>query len=121
VKNDMPDKNLFMMCKALNTDALSKLPKGYHVRRCKRNELDIWKEMPFDDAKSAEANKGFMTRYFDDVYGNNESLFFQKCLFVSQRNGGAGNWIDVDLRSNRAKSSTRSPESSPNMENNYSW
>ena len=42
------------MCKKLNTSAFAELPDGYHVRTCRRNELDIWKKMPFDDEKTAE-------------------------------------------------------------------
>lgn len=74
MENEIPDKNLFMMCKALNSNAVSYLSKEYHVRTCRRNELEKWKEMPFDDAKSAEEYKDFMTKYFDDVYGNKENL-----------------------------------------------
>lgn len=86
MENEIPDKNLFMMCKALNSNAVSYLSKEYHVRTCRRNELEKWKEMPFDDAKSAEEYKDFMTKYFDDVYGNKENLFFLKCLFVCDKN-----------------------------------
>lgn len=84
--DSIPDKDLFMMCKALDANALSRLPKGYYVRNCRRNELDIWKGMPFDARETAAKYKGFMTRFFDDVYGNKESLFFQKCLFVCDKN-----------------------------------
>ena len=42
------------MCKALNSNAISELSDEYHVRTCRRDELDIWKEMPFDDMKSAK-------------------------------------------------------------------
>ena len=82
MENDIPDKNLFMMCKELNTNAISQLPKEYHVRTCRKDELDIWKAMPFDDEESAEEYKGFMTGFFDEVYGDKESLFFEKCLFI---------------------------------------
>lgn len=56
------------MCKALNSNAISELSDEYHVRTCRRDELDIWKEMPFDDMKSAKEYNGFMTEYFNDVY-----------------------------------------------------
>ena len=74
------------MCKALNSNAISELSDEYHVRTCRRDELDIWKEMPFDDMKSAKEYNGFMTEYFNDVYGSKEDLFFQKCLFVCDKN-----------------------------------
>lgn len=41
------------MCKALNSNAISELSDEYHVRTCRRDELDIWKEMPFDDTNGA--------------------------------------------------------------------
>ena len=74
------------MCKALNSNAISELSDEYHVRTCRRDELDIWKEMPFDDMKSAKEYNGFMTEYFNDVYGSKEDLLFQKCLFVCDKN-----------------------------------
>ncbi len=80
--NDIPDKNLFMRCPALNPKAVSDLPDRYHVRTCRRNELSIWKAMPFDDPKAAEEYQACMTKYFQDVYAQKESLFFEKCLFV---------------------------------------
>lgn len=86
LENGIPEKNLFMMCKALNSNAISELSDEYHVRTCRRDELDIWKEMPFDDVKSAKEYNGFMTEYFNDVYGSKEDLFFQKCLFVCDKN-----------------------------------
>lgn len=86
LENGIPEKNLFMMCKALNSNAISELSDEYHVRTCRRDELDIWKEMPFDDVKSAKEYNRFMTEYFNDVYGSKEDLFFQKCLFVCDKN-----------------------------------
>jgi ribosomal protein S18 acetylase RimI-like enzyme len=82
MEKEIPDKNLCMMCKNLNTNALAELPYGYHVRTCRRNELEIWKKMPFDDEDTAKQYKDFMTRFFNDVYAGKEDLFFEKCLFV---------------------------------------
>jgi ribosomal protein S18 acetylase RimI-like enzyme len=86
LEKEIADKNLFMMCKALNPSALTELSNEYHVRTCRRNEINIWKEMPFDDVKSAKEYDGFMKSYFNDVYADRESLFFQKCLFVCDKN-----------------------------------
>ncbi len=86
MEKEIPDKNLFMMCKKLNTSALAELPDGYYVRTCRRDELDIWKKMPFDDEKTAEQYSDFMTKYFNDVYASKEDLFFKKCLFVCDEN-----------------------------------
>ena len=86
MEDENPDKNLFMMCKKTNPSAFSKLPSEYHVRTCKRNELGIWKEMPFDDKNTAKKYEDFMTKYYNDVYKDKESLFFEKCLFVCDNN-----------------------------------
>ncbi len=37
------DKNLFMMCEALNPAALTQLSPAYYVRTCRTDELDVWK------------------------------------------------------------------------------
>lgn len=86
MKKEIPDRNLFMMCKELNAGALSDLPAEYSVRTCRRDELDIWKRMHFDDPKAADENHGFMTKFFHDVYGGKEDLFFKLCLFVCDKN-----------------------------------
>ena len=79
------DMNLFMMCKKLNKKALCDMPSGFHVRTCQKNELDIWKAMPFDQPELAKQNYDYMTKYYNSVYAKNEDLFFQKCLFVCNK------------------------------------
>lgn len=81
----LADKNLFMMCAALNRTALSDLPDAYHVRTCRRDELDLWKAMPFDSPEAAAEQRGMMTQYFEEVYAPRESAFFQRCLFVCDK------------------------------------
>lgn len=82
MKEHFLDKNIFMMCKELNPKALSTLPEGYHVRNCGRDELEIWKEIHFDDLQAIQENRGPMTEYFQNVYGEKQEVFFQECLFV---------------------------------------
>jgi GNAT superfamily N-acetyltransferase len=82
MEKEIPEKNLFMVCARLNRAALGDLPEKYHARRCGEHELDVWKAMPFDDPETAEGYHGFMTEYFDTVYGNRRADFFRKCLFV---------------------------------------
>ncbi len=79
---EIPDKNIFMMCSALNHNSLTKLPTGYAIRSCRPDELDLWKKMPFDDADLAIEYDGFMSDYFTTTYGGKEELFFAKTLFV---------------------------------------
>ncbi len=86
MKQEIPDKNLFMMCNELNLSALSELPLGYYVRTCQKSELDLWKRIHFDDPEEAKENSGMMTSFFHAVYGSKEDLFFQKCLFACDKN-----------------------------------
>jgi ribosomal protein S18 acetylase RimI-like enzyme len=79
---EIPDKNIFMMCSALNRNALTKLPANYIIRSCRLDELDIWKAMPFDDVNLAKEYHEFMSDYFTTTYGGKEELFFSKTLFV---------------------------------------
>jgi len=78
----LPDKNLFMMCSVLNTAAVRSLPPGFHIRKCREDELGIWMDFPFDDPVEAEKHRGFMTSYFQNVYADKKEVFFDKCLFV---------------------------------------
>lgn len=79
---EIPDKNIFMMCKSLNESALSNLAKEFDVRNCREDELRIWKQMPFDNPEEAKEYESFMDDYFKTVYSVQEELFFQKTLFV---------------------------------------
>ncbi len=79
---EIPNKNIFMMCESLNESALSTLPKAFHVRSCKRTELDIWKAMPFDNFNEAKEYDQFMVDFFEKTYGGQEDLFFKNTLFV---------------------------------------
>jgi ribosomal protein S18 acetylase RimI-like enzyme len=82
---EIPDKNIFMMCSALNRSALTELPANYAIRNCRPDELNIWKKMPFDNADLAKEYDGFMSDYFTTTYGGQEELFFAKTLFVCDR------------------------------------
>jgi ribosomal protein S18 acetylase RimI-like enzyme len=81
-EEEIPDKNIFMMCEALNRNALTKLPPNYFIRSCRTDELNIWKTMPFDDADLAKEYDEFMSDYFTATYSGKEELFFTKTLFV---------------------------------------
>lgn len=81
-EEEIPDKNIFMMCAALNRDALAKMPDGFSVRSCRPDEFEIWKAMPFDTPEQAAEYDGFMTDFFNAVYGGREAEFFAKTLFV---------------------------------------
>ena len=82
MEEQIPDKNLFMMCRKLDKDATRELPNGFHVRYCRKNELDIWKAMHFDTPELATKYYDFMKEYFNDIYLPKGDLFFQRCIFV---------------------------------------
>lgn len=84
-EEEIPDKNIFMMCEALNRNSLTDLPASYSIRSCRPDELGTWKTMPFDDADLAKEYEGFMSDYFTTTYGGKEELFFAKTLFVCDR------------------------------------
>lgn len=82
MKEEIPDYNLFMICNSLNTSATTELPKGFHIRLCRTDEVDIWKRMPFDTPELATQYHHFMTEFFNQVYLSYGDLFFKRCLFV---------------------------------------
>lgn len=84
---EIPDMNLFMVCKLPNAKAYSELSEEFHFDLCKRDELDIWKGFPFDDEKIALEQQGYMTQFFNNVYKPQEDLFFSNCLFVRNESG----------------------------------
>ncbi|MDT9726173.1 GNAT family N-acetyltransferase [Xylanibacillus composti] len=71
-----------MMCASFNTTAARTMPPGFHIRTCRKNELDIWKDIHFDDPHTAAQYRDFMTKYFEDVYASKGDLFYETCLFV---------------------------------------
>ena len=80
------DLNIFMMCDKLNTSALSEMPLGFTARHPRKDELDVWKRMPFDDEEAANQYFDYMTEYFDRVYSPKGNLFYKTCLFVVDDN-----------------------------------
>ncbi|MEZ4681051.1 MAG: GNAT family N-acetyltransferase [Caldilineaceae bacterium] len=79
------DENIFMMCKALNRQAFSALPPGFAVRTLRREELDFWKAMPFDDDYTAE-QAAYMDEFFRRTYAAQEETFFDRTLVVCDPN-----------------------------------
>lgn len=77
-----PDGNIFMMCQKPNPDAAAPLPKGITLRPCRKEELDLWKAIHFDDEETARAQQGYMTQFFQQVYAPKGDLFFDACLFA---------------------------------------
>ena len=81
-EQDIPDLNIFMMCEKINEDALREIPEGYHIRNIRKDELNIWKEFPFDNEEDKKEYYDFMTNYFNDVYKSKEEEFYNSYLFI---------------------------------------
>lgn len=86
MEEQIPDKNLFMMCEKLNISALSTMPDGYHIRYIRPDELDLWKALPFDDPETAREYYAYMTEFFNNVYSDKQDMFFHTCLFACDEN-----------------------------------
>ena len=69
--------NLFMQCDSPNFEAFKRLPSGCSLRKCKRDELEIWKRVI-----AHERYVDYVTDYFMNVYAEHEDEFFDRCLFV---------------------------------------
>jgi len=85
MSGEIPGKDLFMMCEKPNTAAFRELPSQFHFRLCRRDELEIWKQMLFDFELTPEQRSEYMqmmTDYFNKYYAAQADLFFAKCLFA---------------------------------------
>lgn len=85
MQNEIPDYNIFMLCKQLNKGALRLLPEGYRFRLLRRDELDIWMALHFDDPQTALCYRPFMQDYYKNVYEKSGDLFFSTCLVVCDK------------------------------------
>ncbi len=85
--SDLPDKNLFMMCKRFNPDAAAPLPQGYSFALCTPDDLPAWYAFPFDQPEDAVRHTPYMQAYFERVYAPKADLFFSRCLFVVAPDG----------------------------------
>ena len=81
-KKDIQDGNIFMMCEKVNENAYIEIPKGFHLRKLKEKELDLWMEFPFDNDEDKKIYKNFMIKYYNDVYLKKKDLFFNSCLVL---------------------------------------
>ncbi|MBR6790216.1 MAG: GNAT family N-acetyltransferase [Oscillospiraceae bacterium] len=84
---DIPDLNLFMVCRKADPAAAGELPEGFFFDTCRPGELDIWKAFPFDTPEEANEYKPYMDGYFDRVYAPKAEEFFARCIFVRNERG----------------------------------
>lgn len=82
MSDNIPDLNLFMMCKKVNIKAYSEIPNGFTLRTLRKDELEIWKRFPFDNEEEKEKYSSSMQEYFDKVYAKKSEDFFSKCFVI---------------------------------------
>jgi len=87
MKPEIPDKNLFMMCGAPDPAAFTELPREFHFRACREEELETWMRMQFNGEDEYKENYKYIHDFFDNVYGDRKALFFEKCLFACCEDG----------------------------------
>jgi len=81
----IPDKDLFMMCPALNWSALRPMPEGFSIRRCRKGELDAWIDLQADEASQALQLRDSLADYFRSVYAPEGDRFYDHCAFAVDR------------------------------------
>lgn len=86
-EEEIPDYNIFMMCKRINEDALTDLHADYYFRNCRPDELELWKAFPFDNDTVPPEYQNFMNQIIHDSYGRDMRTFFKNTLFVCTKEG----------------------------------
>ncbi|MBQ4638236.1 MAG: GNAT family N-acetyltransferase [Clostridia bacterium] len=79
----IPDLNLFMMCERPVVRAFRPIPDGYHVRCLRPSELDIWKDIHFDQPN--ETTRKYMNEFYERVYAPKEEDFFTACKVLCDK------------------------------------
>ena len=80
-KEELPKDNIFMYCEKINVKALRQMPEGYYIRNLLKEELEIWKSLPFDN-NYKETYKEIMDNYYDNIYRLKENIFYNNCKVV---------------------------------------
>jgi GNAT superfamily N-acetyltransferase len=81
-EEEIPDYNIFMMCKKLNENALSGLDSDFYFRNCRPDELETWKAFPFDTDIVPSVYEDMMNQFIKDSYSSDLETFFRNTLFV---------------------------------------
>ncbi|MFC4737892.1 GNAT family N-acetyltransferase [Bacillus daqingensis] len=78
----LPEKNLFMVCHDPNRKAFAAFPDAVSVRSMQAADLQAWMAMPFDHPMDAEAYRPYMEEYVERVYGADMDRFFRQTAIV---------------------------------------
>ena len=80
MEQSIPHKRLLMVCRELNRSALRPLPSGLYLRRCRPDELEVWKDL--QAAPRDGSSRESLDAYYDKWFAPHADLFFQSCTFV---------------------------------------
>ena len=86
MSEDIQNIDIFMMCKKIEKNAFKNFPEEYSIRNLQKNELEIWKKLPYFEYGYTEKDNENMTKWFNLLYGRNIELFYKKCLVVCNKN-----------------------------------
>lgn len=78
----IPDKDLFMMCPAMEPGAVRPMPEGFAIRSCRKDELDAWIDLQADDPLQAPMLRNYVLDYFRGVYAPEGNRFYENCVFA---------------------------------------
>jgi ribosomal protein S18 acetylase RimI-like enzyme len=81
----VPDLDLFMMCPALNRDAVRPMPEGFAIRHCREGEMDAWIDLQANDPLQAPMLRNYLLDYFRGVYAPEGDRFYKNCVFAVDR------------------------------------
>ena len=85
-EEEIPDHNIFMMCKWVNKHVFTDLNTDYYFRNCRPDDLELWKGFPFDSDTVPVEYEGFMNQIISDAYGANMDTFSRtRYLSVTKR------------------------------------
>jgi ribosomal protein S18 acetylase RimI-like enzyme len=81
-EEEIPDYNIFMICDAINSEALSELTPEYTFRNCLPEDLELWKAFPFDSSTVPPEHEGFMNQFIQDTYSKDMEIFYKNTIFI---------------------------------------
>jgi ribosomal protein S18 acetylase RimI-like enzyme len=81
----IPEKDLFMMCPALNPDAVKPMPEGFAIRNCRKGELEAWIDLQADELSQNPLLRENLMDYFQSVYEPQGDRFYENCVFAVNR------------------------------------
>lgn len=86
-EEDIPDLNLFMMCRVPVPAAFKAIPEGFSLRNLTPDDLSLWKAFPFDTDQPTSEQLRFMDSFFEQAYNRDLEQFYRNTLLVCDATG----------------------------------